>query len=185
MDINWLDIILLSSMLISGLLALTQGFIKEVLSLIGWVISFISVTILMPETGKFLKPFIESEALSDLITIALIFIITLMIWRVISLMIIKLFKITSINYIDRILGFIFGILRIYILILIVFAILILPLEDAERPNYIKFSSVSPIIEKSVNLTLNNIPQLKYYISRGQESSSEIINPEESDINQNE
>jgi len=27
--------------------------------------------------------------------------------------------------------------------------------------------------------------LKYYISRGQESSSEIINPEESDINQNE
>ena len=185
MDINWLDIILLSSMLISGLLALTQGFIKEVLSLIGWIISFISVTILMPETGKFLRPFIESEALSDLITIALIFIITLMIWRVISLMIIKLFKITSINYIDRILGFIFGILRIYILLLIVFAILILPLEDAERPNYIKFSSVSPVIEKSVNLTLNNIPQLKYYISRGQESSSEIINPEESDINQNE
>ena len=40
MDINWLDIILLSSMLISGLLALTQGFIKEVLSLIGWIISF-------------------------------------------------------------------------------------------------------------------------------------------------
>lgn len=185
MDINWLDIILLSSMLISGLLALTQGFIKEVLSLIGWIISFISVTILMPEAGKFLRPFIESEALSDLITIALIFIITLMIWRVISLMIIKLFKITSINYIDRILGFIFGILRIYILLLIVFAILILPLEDAERPNYIKFSSVSPVIEKSVNLTLNNIPQLKYYISRGQESSSEIINPEESDINQNE
>ena len=95
------------------------------------------------------------------------------------------FKITSINYIDRILGFIFGILRIYILLLIVFAILILPLEDAERPNYIKLSSVSPVIEKSVNLTLNNIPQLKYYISRGQESSSEIINPEESDINQNE
>ena len=86
MDINWLDIILLSSMLISGLLALTQGFIKEILSLIGWVISFISVTILMPEAGKFLRPFIESEALSDLITIALIFIITLMIWRVISFM---------------------------------------------------------------------------------------------------
>lgn len=92
MDINWLDIILLSSMLISGLLALTQGFIKEILSLIGWIISFISVTILMPEAGKFLKPFIDSESLSDLITIALIFIVTLLIWRVISLMIIKLLK---------------------------------------------------------------------------------------------
>ena len=185
MDINWLDIILLSSMLISGLLALTQGFIKEVLSLIGWVISFISVTILMPEAGKFLKPFIESEALSDLITIVLIFIVTLLIWRVISLMIIKLFKVTSINYIDRILGFIFGILRVYILLLITFAILILPLDNADRPNYIKSSFVSPIIEKSVNLILNNIPQLKYYITRGQESSSEIINLGEGDINKNE
>jgi membrane protein required for colicin V production len=185
MDINWLDIILLSSMLISGLLALTQGFIKETLSLIGWIISFISVTILMPEAGKFLKPFIDSESLSDLITIALIFIVTLLIWRVISLMIIKLLKITSINYIDRILGFIFGVLRVYILLLIAFAILILPLESTDRPDYIKVSNISPIIEKSVNLTLNNIPQLKYYISRGQETSSEIINPEENGINKNE
>ena len=59
------------------------------------------------------------------------------------------------------------------------------IRDSDRPNYIKSSFVSPIIEKSVNLILNNIPQLKYYITRGQESSSEIINPEESDINKNE
>ena len=96
-----------------------------------------------------------------------------------------LLKITSINYIDRILGFIFGVLRVYILLLIAFAILILPLESTDRPNYIKVSNISPIIEKSVNLTLNNIPQLKYYISRGQETSSEIINPEENGINKNE
>jgi membrane protein required for colicin V production len=100
-------------------------------------------------------------------------------------MIIKLLKITSINYIDRILGFIFGVLRVYILLLIAFAILILPLENTDRPDYIKVSNISPIIEKSVNLTLNNIPQLKYYISRGQETSSEIINPEENGINKNE
>jgi len=56
MDINWLDIILIFSMLVSGLLALTQGFIKEILSLIGWVISFISVTVLMPG-GKVFKTF--------------------------------------------------------------------------------------------------------------------------------
>ena len=102
MDINWLDIILIFSMLVSGLLALTQGFIKEILSLIGWVISFISVTVLMPGAGKFLRPFIESESVSDLITIGLIFLVTLMIWRVASLLIVKLFKVTSISYIDRI-----------------------------------------------------------------------------------
>jgi uncharacterized membrane protein required for colicin V production len=34
MDINWLDIVLIFSMLVSGLLALTQGFLKEVLSIV-------------------------------------------------------------------------------------------------------------------------------------------------------
>ena len=59
MDINWLDIVLIFSMLVSGLLALTQGFIKEVLSIVGWIISFIAVTVLMPDAGSFLSPFLE------------------------------------------------------------------------------------------------------------------------------
>ena len=185
MDINWLDIILIFSMLVSGLLALTQGFIKEILSLIGWVISFISVTVLMPEAGKFLRPFIESESVSDLITIGLIFLVTLMIWRVASLLIVKLFKVTSISYIDRILGFVFGVFRIYILALIIFAVLVLPIDNLDRPNYVKSSNISSIIEKSSNILLKNIPQLKYYISKGQESSSSLIDSQEGIINENE
>ena len=185
MDINWLDIILIFSMLVSGLLALTQGFIKEILSLIGWVISFISVTVLMPDAGKFLRPFIESESLSDLITIGLIFLLTLMIWRIVSLLIVKIFKVTSISYIDRILGFIFGVLRVYILASIIFAVLVFPIDKVDRPNYVKSSNISYIIEKSTNLLLKNIPQLKYYISKGQESSSNLIDSQEGIPNENE
>ena len=44
-------------MLVSGLLALTQGFVKEILSLVGWIVSFVSVILLMPEAGNYLKPF--------------------------------------------------------------------------------------------------------------------------------
>jgi len=185
MDINWLDIILIFSMLVSGLLALTQGFVKEILSLIGWIISFISVTALMPEAGKFLRPFIESESVSDLITIGLIFLLTLMIWRIASLFIVKLFKVTSISYIDRILGFIFGVFRIYILASIIFAVLVLPVDNLDRPNYVKSSNISSIIEKSTNILLKNIPQLKYYVFKGQESTSKLIDPQEGIINENE
>ena len=48
MDPNLLDIIIILTMLVSGLLALTQGFVKEILSLMGWIVSFISVILLMP-----------------------------------------------------------------------------------------------------------------------------------------
>ena len=55
MDPNLLDIIIILTMLVSGVLALTQGFVKEILSLIGWVVSFISVILFMPEAGKYLS----------------------------------------------------------------------------------------------------------------------------------
>ncbi len=57
MDPNLLDIIIILTMLVSGVLALTQGFVKEILSLIGWIVSFVSVILFMPEAGKYLRPF--------------------------------------------------------------------------------------------------------------------------------
>ena len=73
MDPNLLDIIIILTMLVSGLLALTQGFVKEILSLMGWIVSFVSVILLMPEAGNYLEPFFESQAMSNLITISIIF----------------------------------------------------------------------------------------------------------------
>ena len=64
MDPNLLDIIIILTMLVSGLLALTQGFIKEILSLMGWIVSFVSVILLMPEAGNYLKPFSKPKRLA-------------------------------------------------------------------------------------------------------------------------
>ena len=69
--------------------------------------------------------------MSDLITISIIFIVTLLVWRLLSLFFVKLFKFTSIGYIDRTLGFLFGVLRVYILASIVFAIFIQKIEKKE------------------------------------------------------
>ncbi len=162
MDPNLLDIIIILTMLVSGLLALTQGFIKEILSLVGWIVSFVSVILLMPEAGNYLKPFFESQAMSDLITISIIFIVTLLVWRLLSLFIVKLFKFTSIGYIDRTLGFLFVVLRIYILASIVFAIFIQKIEMERRPSYVQNSSISEVIEDSNILIFNNFPELKSF-----------------------
>ena len=162
MDPNLLDIIIILTMLVSGLLALTQGFIKEILSLMGWIVSFVSVILLMPEAGNYLKPFFESQAMSDLITISIIFIVTLLVWRLLSLFIVKLFKFTSIGYIDRTLGFLFGVLRVYILASIIFGIFIQKIEKEKRPLYIQSSSISDVIEESNNFLFKNFPELKNF-----------------------
>jgi len=162
MDPNLLDIIIILTMLVSGVLALTQGFVKEILSLIGWLVSFISVILLMPEAGKYLRPFFETQTLSDLITISIIFITTLLAWRLLSLFIGKLFKFTSIGYIDRTLGFLFGVLRIYILASIIFGVFIQKIEQEKRPSYIQSSYLTKAIEGSNDFLFNNFPELKSF-----------------------
>jgi membrane protein required for colicin V production len=176
MDPNLLDIIIILTMLVSGVLALTQGFVKEILSLIGWVISFISVTLFMPEAGKYLRPFFESQALSDLITISIIFIATLLAWRLLSLFIGKLFKFTSIGYIDRTFGFLFGLLRVYILASIIFGVFIQEIENEKRPLYIQSSNLIMVIESSNNFLFNNFPELESF--NYQSYNNQSIFPEE-------
>ena len=162
MDPNLLDIIIILTMLVSVLLAVTHGFVKEILSLMGWIVSFVSVILLMPEAGNYLKPFFESQAISDLITISIIFIVVLLVWRLLSLFFVKLFKFTSIGYIDRTLGFLFGVLRVYILASIIFGILIQKIEKERRPLYIQNSSISEVIEESNNFLFKNFPELKNF-----------------------
>ena len=146
MENNIIDTVLIISMLVSGIFALTQGFIREILSLFGWVVAFINLKIFMPESTQYVSVFIENEPLANLITILIIFVSTLILWRIFSIPLERLFKKTSIGYIDRFLGFIFGIFRIFLIVGIVYMVIVLPIEKENRPNYIKESKISPIIE---------------------------------------
>tara|TARA_B100001057_G_scaffold112373_1_gene110507 strand:- start:1048 stop:1599 length:552 start_codon:yes stop_codon:yes gene_type:complete len=179
MDPNLLDIIIILTMLVSGVLALTQGFVKEILSLIGWVISFISVILFMPEAEKYLRPFFESQALSDLITISIIFITTLLAWRFLSLFIGRIFKFTSIGYIDRTLGFLFGLIRIYILASIIFGVFIQKIEQEKRPSYVQSSYITKVIEESNNFLFSNFPELETYNYQSYDNTN-ILSEEEID-----
>jgi len=140
-------------MVISGSLALFQGFFKEFLALLGWVAAFINIKIFMPLISIPLEKIINNDSLRDIIAISLIFIITLLIWRIISIPILKIFKSSSIGYLDKVLGFIFGILRIIVLACILYIYTLLPNEKDSFPDIVKNSKLLPFIE-DISLIIN-------------------------------
>ena len=146
MDNNIIDLILIFSMIISGSLALFQGFFKEFLALLGWVAAFINIRIFMPLISAPLGQIINNNSLRDIIAISLIFVISLLIWRIISIPILKIFKSSSISYLDKALGFIFGILRIIVLACILYIYTLLPNEKDTFPEIAKNSKLLPFIE---------------------------------------
>ena len=58
-NLNNLDYVILAIIFVSALIALNRGLIKEVLSIVGWVLSTIIIVYLLPPMLPFVKKYIE------------------------------------------------------------------------------------------------------------------------------
>ena len=160
METNIIDLILIFSIVISGSLALFQGFFKELLALLGWVVAFINIKIFFSHFSKPLEIFVENDSLRDIIVISSIFIFTLIIWRVISIPILKIFKTTSIGYLDKLLGFLFGVFRVFVLACIIYIYTLMPNSKEDFPEITKNSKMLPLIENLSIVITNNFEFFK-------------------------
>ena len=79
-ELNNLDIIILIVVAISALIALNRGLIKEVLSIIGWVLATVSIIYLLPVSLPFAKKFISSGIVAGIITSLFIFVLFFIVW---------------------------------------------------------------------------------------------------------
>ena len=57
---NNLDVIILIVVAVSALIALNRGLVKEVLSIVGWVLATAAIIYLLPPLLPFAKKFISS-----------------------------------------------------------------------------------------------------------------------------
>ena len=120
-----IDVISLLIVIISGLLAFTRGISREILSIVSWIFSAIIAFFISPLIHPFfneipiLKEIIyESCELSILISFALTFIIFLVVISFFIPLISNFIQRSSLSSIDRVLGFMFGVLRGCLLITI-------------------------------------------------------------------
>ncbi len=117
-QLNNLDVIILIVIAISALIALSRGLIKEVLSIIGWVLGIAAIVYLLPILTPFAKLYIESGWLAGIVTSLCILILFLIIWIMFTSKIIGKIRKSKLNGIDRFLGLFFGIARACLLIIL-------------------------------------------------------------------
>jgi membrane protein required for colicin V production len=125
MPFTFLDFILLGIMLVSGLLALARGFTREVLSLVAWGAAAIAAyfAIRQPDLVEFAKtsiPYLDKEILAQIAVGATAFLIVLIIVSIISVKISDYVVDSSAGSFDRTLGFIFGVARGFVFVVIAY-----------------------------------------------------------------
>ncbi len=122
---NNFDYVVLGVILLSGLLALMRGLIREVFSLVAWIGAFIAATqyypLAEPWTQRYLhkSPEIATQAAG-----VVVFVIAFVLLSVTGALIAKLIiRGGTLTAIDRSLGFIFGIIRGVVIVSIVYLLL--------------------------------------------------------------
>jgi membrane protein required for colicin V production len=116
----YLDLFLIAVMLISGLLAMVRGLIREVLSIAGWgaaaVAGLFAFTKLLPVT----KQYISNDYVAAGVTIGGAFFLTLIVVSIITVKISDTVLDSRIGALDRTLGFLFGLARGLIIVVVAF-----------------------------------------------------------------
>ena len=120
MPITLLDIILIGVMLISALLAMIRGFMREVLSIASWVIAAVVTLYGYSKLLPFAKSYFNNDIVAAGAVIGGTFLGTLLIVSVITVRFSDMVLDSRVGALDRTLGFLFGLGRGLIIVVVAF-----------------------------------------------------------------
>jgi membrane protein required for colicin V production len=110
-QLNIVDYIVFGIILLSGLLALFRGFVREVLSLASWVGAAAATVYFYPQLRPWMHAHIKSDFGADALTGLVLFCLALAILIPIGYLISGLVRGRALTAVDRSLGFVFGLAR--------------------------------------------------------------------------
>ena len=146
MPLNPLDIGLLVIMLISGILAMVRGFMREVLSIASWAAAAVVTIIATPKLMPTAREYITNEYLAYGVVIAGVFLGMLLIVSVITIKISDSILDSRIGALDRTLGFLFGLGRGLIIMVVTYMFFDWLVPEKSQPTWVKEARSQAILK---------------------------------------
>ena len=114
---SWLDYAILAVLAVSVAWGIWRGFVREVISLAGWVLAFLAANAVAGPLGDALPTSISSPEVRVLVAFLIVFIFTLSIATVAGMLLSRLLKAAGLGGLDRTLGGLFGLARGVVILL--------------------------------------------------------------------
>ena len=115
---TWVDWAIIAIIVISGLISLRRGFVKEALSLLTWIIAGVVAWMFGGALSQHLSEFIEMPSARVIAACALLFVATLLVGALVNFLIGELVRVTGLSGTDRLLGMVFGAARGALLVVV-------------------------------------------------------------------
>ncbi len=128
---SWLDLVIIGIILISTLISLVRGFVKESISLVSWILAGFIAFRYFSALAELLLPYVESPTIRAGAAFSVLFVSTLIIGAIINFMASQMVSKTGLSGTDKSLGMVFGAARgmlIVTLIVLLAALTSIPKE---------------------------------------------------------
>ncbi len=151
-----LDVIVLVVVLISALLAMLRGFVREVLTLVSWAAAAAAAYLLYKLPLPLVKSFLSNNTAASIASAAVIFLLALIIVSFISMKAADFVLDSRVGAVDRGLGFLYGAARGVLLMVVAQAFFLWLAQTT--PGWMAHAKSKPILESLGNQLMDALPQ---------------------------
>jgi len=109
--LNILDIAFVTVILLSAIIGFFRGLVREIMSLLGWIVSIWLAWVYAPRLAYLFESLLQSPDVRQAAAFVSIFLLTLVLFAVLSYLISKVITTSALKGTDRTLGILFGALR--------------------------------------------------------------------------
>ena len=157
--LNIIDFTALIILVISGILATLRGMTREIMGLAGWPISILAARICAPYLAPFLEDLIQIKGLTDILAWGIPFVAAVILWFVFSSLVSPGLSKAGLGSLDRWLGFLFGCLRGYVIVLVVYVGSVIVVAEGEKnlPSIVIDAEITPVLRGSAHLFAGVLP----------------------------
>jgi len=157
MPIQALDIILVAIMIFSGLLAMLRGLTREMLSIMSWALAALVTLLAYSHFKGDVRSIIDTPMLADATLIAVVFLTSLIVFSLLTANVSERVLDSRVGAIDRTLGFVYGLVRGLILVVIAYLIVGQIVERQNMPKWVTQARSLYLIESAGDTIKSFVP----------------------------
>ena len=157
MPITLLDIVLIVVMLISGLLAMVRGFMREVLSIIAWILAAGATLYAYSKLLPLAKQYFNNDIVAAVAVIGGVFLLTLLVVSILTVRISDMVLDSRVGALDRTLGFLFGLARGLVIVVVAFMFFNWLVPDRSQPEWVRAAKSKVVLTGTGQWLMSMLP----------------------------
>ena len=148
---NWFDFAVIGVLALSGLLAMARGFVKELLSLAGWIVAAIVTFMALPHVREPVRNIVKSQTIADIGSGIVIFLVVLVICGLITHALTRRLPSGTFGFVDGLLGLVFGLARGALLVALAYVLINVAFKSDNLPPWVLEAKTKPYLDQGADL----------------------------------